>query len=180
VGRRELDVDSPSLLEDIFVKSLLDDGRVETWKTQNPREWWAFQELSEDDDLRTRVLASILGNRPEDDSIDDLIRFAEALEGHRRATRDGTVSPPPGDGERRSFPIIVTRMTRMRNAGRLFFRVDFGTPHGWAGFFDTTNPDVVERIAKLRNRSKPITVVGEVTQRFYEFLVELDSRIRIV
>lgn len=162
------------------MKSLLTNKRVETWRTQNPREWWAFQELEESDELHARVLAAILGDRPDDPAIDDLVRFAEALECHHRATRAGTVRPPPGDGERRSFPITVTRMTRLRKDGRLCFRVDFRTAHGWAGFFDTTNPDVVERISKTRTRAKPITVVGEVTRRFYEFLVELDSRVRIV
>jgi len=162
------------------MKNLFNDERVETWKTENPREWWAFQELNENDELRTRVLAAILNERPEDEAIDEIVRFAEALEGRQRAFRAGTVSAPPGKGERRSFSITVTRMTRMRKADRLFFRVDFGTSYGWSGFFDTTNPDVVEKIAKLRNRAKPITVVGEVTRRLYEFLVELDSRVTIV
>lgn len=179
MGRCESDVGSFAVLED-FVKSLLDDGRVETWKTENPRAWWAFQELEEDDELRTRVLASVLSNRPEDESLDELVRFTEALEGHRRATRAGTVREPPGKGERRSFALTVTRMTRMRRAGRLFFRVEFGTDHGWSGFFDTTNPAVVEKVSKLRNRANPITVVGEVTRQIYEFLVELDGRVTIV
>jgi hypothetical protein len=180
LGRRELDVDSPNLLEGTIVKTLLQDDRVETWRKENPQQWWALQELEESDDLHARVLAAVLGNRPEDPAIDDLHRFAEALEGHHRATRAGTVTPPPGDGERRSFPITVTRMTRMKKDNRLCFRVDFRTTQGWSGFFDTTNPDVVERISKIRTRATPITVVGEVTRRLYEFLVELDARVRIV
>ena len=159
---------------------LLDHESVQAWRAQHPREWWAFQKLREDDDLRTRALAAILGHRFEDEAIDDLVLFAEALEARQRAERDGTVVPPPGDGERRSLDVKVSRMTQKSKGGRKFFRVAFTTPYGWAGFFDTTNPDVVERIARQRDRSKPITVVGEVTRRPYEFLVELGGRVRIV
>lgn len=162
------------------MKNLLQHERVEAWRDDNPRQWWAFNELDEDDDLQQRVLAAVLGGRMEDESIDELLRFAEALETHQRATRAGTVSAPPGDGERRSFPVTVTRMKRMRRDNALFFRVDFRTPQGWSGFFDTTSPDVVERIAKIRSRARPLTIVGEVIRRPYEFLVELDHRVRIV
>ena len=114
-----------------------------------------------------------------DVAISDLVRFTEALETRLRAERDGTVRDPPGDGERRSVALVVSWMTQMSTEGRKFFRVDFTTAHGWSGFFDTTNPDVVERIAKRRDRS-PITVVGEVTRRPYEFLVELGNGVRIL
>lgn len=160
--------------------ALLDHESVQAWRSQHPREWWAFKHLEEGDDLRTRVLAAILGGRLEDEAIDDLVRFAEGLEARQKAERDGTVMPPPGDGERRSLDVKVSRMTQKVREGRKFFRVDFTTPHGWAGFFDTTNPHVVERIAKQRDRSRPITVVGEVTRRPYEFLVELGNRVKIV
>lgn len=159
---------------------LLEHASVQAWRSQHPREWWAFQKLEDDDDLRTRVLAAILGERPGDEAIDDLVRFAEGLEARQKAERDGTVRAPPGDGERRSLDVKVSRMTQKVREGRKFFRVDFTTSHGWAGFFDTTNPHVVERIAKHRDRSRPITVVGEVTRRPYEFLVELGNRVKIV
>lgn len=159
---------------------LLEHESVQAWRAQHPREWWAFQQLKEGDDLRTRALAAILGHRLEDEAIDDLVRFAEALEVRQKAERNGTVSPPPGDGERRSLKVRVSRMVQKTKEGRKFFRVDFTTPYGWAGFFDTTNPYVVERIARQRDRSKLITVVGEVTRRPYEFLVELGGRVRLV
>lgn len=162
------------------MKSLLQDERVETWRDENPRQWWAFTELEEDDELRQAVLAAVLSGRMEDEAIDSLLRFAEALETHQRAVRAGTVGSPPGDGERRSFPVTVTRMARMNQNQRLFFRVDFRTDQGWSGFFDTTSPDVVERIAKIRSGARPLTIVGEVIRRPYDFLVELDHRVRIV
>jgi len=158
---------------------ILENERVQAWRTQHPREWWAFQQLGEHDDLRIGVLAAILGGRMGDDAVTDLVRFAEGLETRLRAERDGTVTPPPGDGERRQMTITVSRMKQMSTEGRKFFRVDFTTTHGWSGFFDTTNPDVVERIAKRRDRS-PIMVVGEIIRRPYEFLVELGNRVRIV
>lgn len=159
---------------------LLEHESVQAWRSQHPREWWAFQKLEENDDLRTRALVAILGHRPEDEAIDDLVRFAEALETRQKAERDGTVRPPPGEGERRSLELKVSRMTQKSRGGRKFFRVDFTTLYGWAGFFDTTNPHVVERIARQRDRSKLITVVGEVTRRPYEFLVELGGPVRLV
>lgn len=159
--------------------SILDHGRVETWKAENPREWWAYQQLDEDDALRDRVLAAVLNGREDDEAIDDLVRFAEALEAYRRASKAGTMRSPPAPGERRSFPVLISRMTRMNGSSGLFFRVDFSSPDGWGGFFDTTNPSVVERISKVRNHAQPLTVVGEVSQRVYEFFVELDH-VRIV
>ena len=61
----------------------------------------------------------------------------------------------------------------MTGSSGLFFRVDFSSPDGWGGFFDTTNPSVVEKIAKVRNHAKPLNVVAEVSKRVYEFFVEL-------
>jgi len=153
--------------------SILEHGRVETWKAENPREWWAYQQLDEDDKLRDRVLAAVLNGREDDEAIDDLIRFTEALEAHRRVSKMGTVRLPPAVGERRSFSILINRMTRMTGSSGLFFRVDFSSPDGWGGFFDTTNPSVVEKIAKVRNHAKPLNVVAEVSRRVYEFFVEL-------
>ena len=153
--------------------AILNHGRVEAWKAENPREWWAYQQLNEDDELRERVLAAVLNGRMDDEAIDDLIRFVEALEAYRRASRTGTVRLPPAVGERRSFSILINRMSRMTGSSGLFFRVDFSSPDGWGGFFDTTNPSVVEKIAKVRNHAKPLNVVAEVSKRVYEFFVEL-------
>jgi hypothetical protein len=164
----------------IVKNDILEHESVQAWRSQHPREWWAFQQLGEHDDLRTKVLAAVLGGRLKDEAISGLVRFAEALETRLRAERDGTVEAPPADGERRSVQISVSRMEQMSDErGRKFFRVDFTTAHGWSGWFDTTNPDVVERIAKRRDRS-PIMVVGEVVRRPHEFLVELGERVRIV
>lgn len=155
---------------------ILDHERVKSWKAERPRQWWAFKHLDDDDELQDRVLAAVLADRQDDGAIDDLIRFTEALEAHRRAAKAGTVKAPPAVGERRSFPIIVHRMARMDSPDRKpFFRVDFACPRGWGGHFDTTNPDVVETISKMRNRAKPLTVVGEVSRQSYEFYVELEG-----
>ena len=161
-------------------RDVLEHDRVEAWKTKSPRHWWAFVLLNEEDELRDRVLAAVLGGRGDDEAIDGLIRFAEALEAHRRASKAGTVKVPPAVGERRSFAITVSRMTRMLNQAGPFFRVDFACPDGWGGHFDTTNPDVVETVSRLRNRAKPLTVVGEVSRRPYEFYIELQDSVRIV
>jgi len=159
---------------------ILESERVQAWRRQHPREWWAFQQMSEKDEGRAAALAAVLGGRLEDEAISYLVRFADALEARLKAERDGTDRPPPGDGQRRAVEIRVSRMTQMSDeGGRKFFRVDFTTAHGWSGYFDTRNPDVVERISKRRSGS-PITVVGEVTRRPYEFLVELGERVRIV
>jgi len=159
--------------------TLLEDDRVETWKVENPREWWAFTQLDEDDELRNRVLLSILNDR-DDDSIDELVTFAEAAEAHQRAAKTGHAKPPPGLGERRSFPIIVNRMARMQGTFGPFFRVAFTCSDGWGGYFDTTNPGVVERISRLRNPSRPLTIVGEAFRQPYDFYVELAADVRIV
>lgn len=172
---------APGVLEDGFVKrGVLEHECVEAWKINSPRQWWAFVQLDDEDELRDRVLAAVLGGRGDDEAIDHLIRFAEALEAHRRASKAGTVKAPPAVGERRSFAITVSRMTRMVSPRGPFFRVDFACPDGWGGHFDTTNPGVVETISRLRNRAKPLTVVGEISRRPYEFYVELQDSVRIV
>lgn len=158
---------------------LLQHERVEAWKAEHPREWWAFTQLDDEDNLRDRVLVAVLNDR-DDEAIDDLVSFAEAIEAHRRALKAGTAKPPPGVGERRSFSILVSRMQRMGDRPQVFFRVAFACPDGWGGYFDTTNPGVVEKISKLRNLAKPLTIVGEVTRQPYEFYVELDGNVRIV
>lgn len=163
------------------MKTLFQHENIEAWKAKHPRLWWAFQQLNDEDDLRDQVLAAILNHRENDDeALDHLLRFTEALEAFQRATNKGTVRPPPDLGERRSFSIFVSRMTRMRSNHDTFFRVDFFSPDGWGGFFDTTNPGVVERISRLRNHANPLTVVGEVSRRMYEFYVELDRSLKIV
>lgn len=154
--------------------SIFEHSGVETWRIKHPREWWAYQNLDDDDELRDRVLAAVLNNREDDQAIDDLICFAEALEAHQRASKSGTIRLPPAVGERRSFPLIANRMTPMSDKSGLFYRVAFFSPDGWGGFFDTTNPSVVERISRVRDHAKPLTVVGEVSRRRYEFFVELD------
>jgi hypothetical protein len=162
------------------VKSLLESERVGEWREQNPRLWWGFETLQDSDPLSERVLVAIMDQHDDDESIDELGRFCDALEAARRAEKSGTFQSPPERGEKRSFEIKGNHMARMRREGRLFFRVEFESQHGWSGFFDTTNPAVVERVTKHRDRNKPILVVGEVVRRVYDFLVELDGSARFV
>jgi hypothetical protein len=173
-------VGAPPLLEGFVTADVLDHPRVEEWRRRHPQEWWALNQLRESDETRDRVLAAVLAGRHEDEAIDELVRFAEAMEGNQRAARDGTLAPPPPLGERRPLEVRIKRMTKMRKDDRLFFRVDFATPFGWSGYFDTSAPDVVERVAKHRHRSRPLTVVGEVAAHPYDFLVVLGGRVRIV
>ena len=162
------------------MKSLLESEYVQSWRDENPRLWWGFEELRENDPLSERVLAAIVAHRTDDPAFDELGRFCDAAEAVGRAKKSGTYQAPPFTGEKRSFEIKVNHMTRMRREGRLFFRVEFETQYGWSGFFDTTNPAVVERVTKHRDRSKPILMVGEVVRRVYDFLVELDGSARFV
>jgi hypothetical protein len=169
------------MLEAVVIPDVLADERVEEWRRRHPREWWAFRHLDREDEMRGRVLAAILGCRTNrDPALDDLMRYADALENRQRAQRAGTASSPPVDGGRRPFQAQVTRMTLMRSERCTFYRVDFVTPHGWSGTFDTTNPVVVERISKQRDLRKPVTLIGEITRRPYEFLVELGAHVRIL
>jgi hypothetical protein len=168
------------LLEGIVRHDALAHPRVEEWRKKHPQEWWAFNQLRETDEVRERVIAAVMAGRAEDPAIDELVRYGEAIEGNRRAARAGTLTPPPPLGERRPIEVTIRRMTKMRQDGHLFFRVDFATTHGWSGYFDTTAPEVVERVAKHRHRSRPLTVVGEVTAHPYDFLVVLGGRVRIV
>lgn len=160
---------------------ILEHPRVEEWRRRRPQEWWTFEQLRPDDPIRDRVIAAVLGGRDDDDAIDELVRLGEALVANERAARAGTLTPPPPPGERRPLEVTIKRMKKMRDPeGALFFRVDFATAHGWAGYFDTRAPEVVERIAKHRHSSRPLTVVGEVTARPNDFLVVLGGRVRIV
>jgi len=149
---------------------------MQEWAEGNPREWWAFEQLDDTDELRDRIMAGIVKRDMAPTVIDDLVRFADGLENRERAERAGTVSAPPGIGMRRTINIVVTRMTKVNWNRDRMFRVDFVTEQGWSGFFDTKNPRLVERVSKAQNKS--LTVVGEVERHLYEFLVVLGGRVR--
>jgi hypothetical protein len=172
-------VGAPALLEGIVKHDILAHPRVEEWRSKHPQQWWAFHQLKETE-VRDRILAAIMAGRDVDPAFDELVRYGEALEWNRRADRNGTLTPPPALGERRPFEVTIKRMTRMQQHDHLFFRVDFATTQGWSGYFDTMAPEVVERVAKHRRRSRPLTVVGEITAHPYDFLVVLGGRVRIV
>jgi len=153
--------------------------RVKQWGEEYPREWWALEALAPEDPLRDDVVAAILQDRPEDPSIDQLLLYASALEAHERAVRAGTVSSAPDVGLRRPYEIRVTKMVKMISMEKdLFFRVNFWTDEGWSGYFDTTNPRVVEHVNK--HKGVPVTLIGEVERKLYDFLVVLGGRINIV
>ena len=160
---------------------VLQHPRVQEWRRKHPQEWWAFNQLRPNDAVRERVIAAVLAGREDDEAVDELVRLGEAMEGNKRAARAGALTAPPPVGERRPLEVTIKRMTKMLSPDRgLFFRVDFATPHGWSGYFDTTAPDVVERISRHRQRSRPLTVVGEITAHPYDFLVVLGGHVRIV
>jgi hypothetical protein len=153
--------------------------RVQEWKEFYPREGWALDELHEHDPLRSRVYAAILQNRDEDPAIDDLVRFADALEARQNAVSDGTMKSAPPVKYRRAYDVRVVRMKHVSHEDSPYFRIDFTTREGWSGFFDTENPLVVEQVNKHKG-PQPLTVVGEVVKRPYDFMVKLGGPIRIV
>jgi hypothetical protein len=150
------------------------------WAQNCPREAWAMGSLRKYDPLRDRIVAAVVSQRVDDPAFQELTRFADALEFKNKADQEGTREQPPARGERRSFEAHIIRFAPYRSEGRKSFRVDFTTPQGWSGYFDTTNPKVVEQISKLKDRSHPITLVGEIDRRMYDFLVVLGGRVRIV
>lgn len=153
--------------------------RVKEWGEEYPREWWALEALPPEDPLRDDVVAAILQNRPGDPSIDQLLLYASALEVQERAVKAGTVKPAPDVGPRRPYEIHVIKMVKMLSMEKdLFFRVGFWTDEGWSGYFDTTNPRVVECVNK--HKGEILTVIGEVERKLYDFLVVLGGRINIV
>jgi len=155
---------------------LLKSEAVLEWAENNPRLWWAFEELDLDDDLNDTVLAGIVNERVSPSVITRLVRFADALEAKERAEVAGTMRTPPSVGQRRSVTINVTRTTKVNWDKDKKFRVDFTTNHGWSGYFDTKNPMIIATISK----SNTITVVGEIERHLYDFLVVLGGRVRIV
>jgi hypothetical protein len=169
-----------ALLGEPMTGDVLDHDRVEAWRREHPREWWALQKVCRDDALRQRVMAAVLSGREEDEAIDEIVRLAEASESNIKAAKAGTLEPPPETGDRRAMEVLVKRMKKLVGEdGRPFFRVDFSTRYGWDGYFDTTAPDVVEKISKHRRRSRPLTIVGTVVVRPHDFLVVLDDRVRV-
>jgi hypothetical protein len=156
---------------------------LQKWEESCPRLAWAFSFLHQHDPLKDRTVAAVLSERLEDPVFNDLEFFAEALEGKAKSERKGTRESPPAEGERRAFEIYILRMMpceRYNLESRNGFRVFFTTNNGWSGYFDTKSPLIVERVSKLEDRSQPLTVVGEVLERRYDFLVVLESHIRIV
>ena len=156
-----------------------DLARVREWMDSYPREGWALEELPADDPLRTRAVAAILQHRSHDDeAIDELARYADALEAHQQAEEAGKVMPAPPLKRCRQYKVQIVRMKHVANDQSACFRVDFVTDQGWSGFFDTTNPLVVEKINK--HTGLAITLVGEVIERPYDFMVKLGGPVRIV
>jgi len=152
----------------------------EDWRSRNPREWGALLSLGEDE-LVTRVIAAIVSGRQDtDEALDELTRVADGIESHTLASLANTLEPLPGVNQRRSFVVKVRRMKRVTTEDGTAFRVDFVTNKGWSGYFDTTAPEVVERIAKHRRRGEPLTVVGEVVDHPHSFMVVLGGRVKIV
>jgi hypothetical protein len=150
-------------------EDLLHSDAVLEWQAENPRLWWAFEQLDPHDDFRARVLAGIVSNNILPAVIDGLVRLADALENNQRGKEAGTSVLPPEVGLRRSINLVVTRLTKINWNMTKTFRVDFVTPQGWSGYFDTQNPRIVEITTKFK--AQPITVVGEIERHIYDFLV---------
>jgi hypothetical protein len=183
VGRRQPHVGTRRLLRGtpVMLEQAILHPTFERWKMRHPREWWAFTLLDESDSLRERVVAAVLsGRESKDEAIDELVRIGEAIERHEKALQRGCFEPPPLPNERRAITILIKRMTKVETEGSVAFRVDFDTPKGWSGYFDTTAPEVVERISKHRRRNEPLTIVGEVETRLFDFLVVIGGRVKIV
>lgn len=160
---------------------LMQHPTVEEWARKYPQEWWALSQLHPKDKMRDRVLLAVLQGDEDAEAIDDLVRYAEGHDTFARAKKNGTLSSPPAVGERRPMSLVIKRMKKVTSgSGDLCFCVEFASSGGWSGHFKTKNPAVVERIAKHRHKHKPLTVVGEVVARFYEFLVVLDGHVKIV
>jgi len=159
---------------------LLAHERVKAWMDAHPRERWAFDTLDERDPLRERVLASLLDGRDDEDASHDLALLVDALESRERAVRERTLLPPPGDGERRLVAVLVSRLRHVRSDERSFYRIYFCSPGGWAGFFETSNPLDVEKVARARDGHRPIQIVGEVVRRPRDEIVVLGGRVRVL
>lgn len=163
----------------VLTQEILENERVQAWRMQHPREWWAFENLGEEDDLRVRIIAAILADR-DDESQEDLSRYADALEAWNRAQEENSFEAPPLPGERRPMSLQILRMILKQEDNRKFFRVDFCTDRGWGGYFDTDNAVHVDRLQKYRGSPREVTVVAEVTHRPYDFLVVLGGHMCVV
>lgn len=153
---------------------------VREWMEAHPRESWAFARLSDDDDLRYRIVESLVSGRDSEELV-HLTRFAEALEHRERCARDGSLRSAPEIGERRPFEGWIPLISRLESSvGAPFFRVDFRAREGWSGYFDTTIPQDIERIAKMKDRTKLVVVVGEIVKSPYDCFVIFGERTRLV
>lgn len=146
---------------------------AQAWATQNPRLWWAWEQLADEDDLQDRILSGIMKNDMSPVALQELERFAAALETRDKAKSAGSYHAPPKRGLRRPIPVRVLRLTKVNWRRSKTFRVDFKTDQGWSGFFDTQNPRLVEQVTKTQGAQ--ITVIGEVESYLYDFLVVLGS-----
>lgn len=150
------------------------------WMQGHPRESMAYGRLNHDDPLRGVVVEYIRTGR-EEEARRFLARFADALEHRHRCQLLGTLRPPPEVGERRPYDGWILGMERVRGeSGVLFYQVDFRAVDGWSGHFDTRTPQDVERIAKMRDRSQLVVVVGEIIKRPYDCLVVFGAQTRLV
>lgn len=163
----------------LLTQEILEDPRVQAWKMLWPREWWAFEQLDDHDELRVRVIAAILADR-EDEALDDLTRYTDAVEAWCRAVQSNSFEAPPSEGIRRPMALRIMRMRLKEESTYKFFRVDFYSDHGWGGHFDTDNPVHVERLRRYLGSPRLVTVVAEVTHQPYPYLVVLGGPLSVV
>jgi hypothetical protein len=153
---------------------------VRAWMEEHPRESLAFSCLNDEDELRDEVIEGIISGRDQD-PLAQLTRFADALVHRQRCAEAGTLLPPPEVGKRRPHDVWIAGMAKHRlDSGATVFRVDIHARDGWSGYFDTTTPQDVERISKMKDRTQMVVVVGEIIQRPYDCLVVFGDRTRLV
>lgn len=153
--------------------------QVRAWMMNHPRECWAYERLNDDDELRSDVVECILTGRNEE-ALVHLVRFADALDHRRKSFMEGMLQPPPEIGERRPHDVWLPHMSQLRSAsGSPFYRVDVRARDGWSGYFDTTVPQDIERIFKMKDRTKLVVIVGEIIKRPYDCFVVFGERTRL-
>jgi len=153
------------------------------FQTQHPRAWWALTHM-ENDKIRDRILESIHRGNVAPEDIDLLWTIAAEIEVIRAAKREGRWEPAPVEttrGEWEASPTSFedvelqaakkTKKVSRKTPRRA--RVNFMTPEGWGGYFETNSMRDLKLLKTKIGHS--VKIKGTVRRRLSDVKVQLNA-----
>lgn len=148
---------------------------VEQWIDENPREGFAFNNMPDSYPVKQLIINSILKGSIPQILLLELNYFMNAYEHYRKVGVDCSEELESSKGLRRPYDLKIVAWNLYRKNQEKLFRVDFTTPHGWSGYFDTNNPSVLSRL----KQDTVVTIIGEIESVVTPYYVVLGGKIGV-